>query len=683
MNKKPKEKGKIGKFFSLLGRNFATLHRMVWGTGWRRFILAVVVTIVILLAVLTITLEVTSTPKFCNSCHNMKPYYDSWKDSSHKHVTCTDCHFPPGIKNKIKGKFTALSMLVNYFTGIYKRSKPWAEISDESCMRSGCHETRLLTGNVNYKKGINFDHAPHLNNLRRGKTLRCTSCHSQIVQGSHISVTENTCFLCHFKSSADSRPINDCLNCHTPPVANKQADKPELIAYDHTMVLSRKIDCRKCHGDMEVGDGTVPKLRCSNCHADQEKIKHYSDGDLMHKNHITDHKIECEQCHTEIQHKSVSRSESVKPDCNACHPNFHNAQLLLFSGKGGRNLPDHPSPMYQSGLNCQACHLYHQSADDFNEKGTVVKASAKSCEPCHGTGYNKMLDRWKNQTDRSMNKLASILDNIEKKISGNKKAPDYEEARKKMEDARYNYKLVKFGNSIHNISFANRLMESSYQSAKASLESAGIRQKVPPFRTQAPITPGDCSNCHAGLELIQLRVFGWNYSHAVHIKQQGLSCNRCHSNEQKHGQLIIAKNDCMSCHHQDALAGKEPDCKRCHETQHQVYYSKLPFSTLDVPNVMVTDVACLDCHQNEDDQLYRPTKTVCSNCHEEDYEEMFVEWEKTAMELVRKLRQKIEYGKLPENHPVYETLILLQRDGSKGIHNPELYEQLVEEALKK
>ena len=63
---------------------------------------------------------------------------------------------------------------------------------------SGCHETRLLQGKVKFKR-FYFDHKPHLTELRRGKKLRCTSCHSQIVQGDHMKVTESTCFLCHFK----------------------------------------------------------------------------------------------------------------------------------------------------------------------------------------------------------------------------------------------------------------------------------------------------------------------------------------------------------------------------------------------------------------------------------------------------------------------------------------------------
>lgn len=671
---------RVGEIVRLLKQNMVSLHHLVWGKGWKRFVFAIVLTLVILVGLMTITLQVTSTPTFCNTCHNMKPYYDSWQKSTHSHVTCTDCHFPPGITSKIKGKFTALSMLVNYFTGVYKRNKPWAEISDESCMREGCHETRTLTGKVDYKKDISFDHAHHLKDLRRGKKLRCTSCHSQIVQGSHMSVTESTCFLCHFKDAEITATADQCIKCHVPPVA-KEGDET-TIPYDHTTVLERKIGCGKCHGTMVVGDGMVPKIRCSGCHADVKKIASYDDTDLMHKNHITDHKIECDQCHTEIQHKSVARTEFVKPDCHACHPDFHNAQLYLFTGKGGKGIPDHPSPMYVGGLNCQACHLYHQPADGFSVKGDIVRASAESCEPCHGKGYSKILDNWKSQTNRKISQLAKVLGAARRIVDKKSSHNGYLTSTQKLSDAEYNYKLVKHGNSIHNISFANRLLEKANQLAKESLRDVGSSQTLPYFETEAGIVPGECSNCHVGFERKILDVFDWKFAHLIHIKKQKLSCNRCHSNERVHGQLIIGKQDCMNCHHRDDKAGKAPDCKTCHDIQHQVYFSQLAFSTTKLPNMMAEDVACTDCHKDENDKLFRPGKAVCSNCHEKDYEEMFSEWENTSLEFLEELRKKVKSKGLKRGDKAYDTLIFLERDGSKGIHNPELYEILIKEALK-
>ena len=67
-----------------------------------------------------------------------------------KGIECIQCHFPPGAQNAVKQKFKAASMLVAFITGTYK-SAPLAEIQDASCMRPGCHETRLLEGKVDFK----------------------------------------------------------------------------------------------------------------------------------------------------------------------------------------------------------------------------------------------------------------------------------------------------------------------------------------------------------------------------------------------------------------------------------------------------------------------------------------------------------------------------------------------------
>jgi nitrate/TMAO reductase-like tetraheme cytochrome c subunit len=678
--KREKSPGKFILILKLFKRNLISLHRLIWGRGWKRFTIAIVLTLVVITAVMIFTLELTSQPKFCNTCHIMKPYYASWLESSHKHVTCTDCHFPPGFKSKIKGKFTALSMLVDYFTGVYKKSKPWAEISDESCMRSGCHETRLLQGQARFKENILFDHAPHLEELRRGKKLRCTSCHSQIVQGSHISVTETTCFLCHFKRTEEDAAVRACTKCHMPPTAKDKNDP--ALSYDHAMVLERKIECQKCHGDMMVGDGSVPKNRCSTCHADVEKIKLYSDTDLMHKNHITDHKIECDQCHTEIQHKSVSRTEYVKPDCHACHPDFHNSQLYLFSGSGGKGVPEYPSHMYTAGLNCQACHVFQHLADGFKEKGEFLIANASSCEPCHGKGYDKILGDWKSMAERKLSQVNKALETARQTIEQNKNKKEYAAARQKLADADFNYKLVKYGKAVHNIVFAERLLEKSYQYAEESMKDVGSTKKLPYFEPVSSIVPGECSNCHVGLEQKDTAVFGWRFSHLVHLKDQKLVCQQCHSHEEKHGQLIIGKQDCMNCHHKDIAAGKAPECKNCHETQHAVYFSELAFSTFKIPNVMANDVSCQDCHQDEQKKLLRPGKAICSNCHEKDYEDMFDQWQTSSRELLDRLREKVKKETLRAGAPAYDLLVLLEKDGSKGIHNPELYEKLIEEALK-
>ncbi|MFW6161110.1 MAG: NapC/NirT family cytochrome c, partial [Acidobacteriota bacterium] len=150
------------------------------------FIIALSVFFILFLA----SVEYTSKSKFCSTCHYMKPFYQSWQTSSHNHIECSTCHYPPGLKSKLRAKVEGLLQVGRYWTKLYLKSKPWAEIPDESCLREGCHDKRLLEGETSYNK-IVFDHTIHLTDLQRGKLLRCTSCHSQIVQGEHITVTQS------------------------------------------------------------------------------------------------------------------------------------------------------------------------------------------------------------------------------------------------------------------------------------------------------------------------------------------------------------------------------------------------------------------------------------------------------------------------------------------------------------
>ena len=95
------------------------------------------------LVLLAGTVELSSTPRFCGSCHVMKPYYDSWAESSHSQIACVECHIAPGLTAEIRKKYEAISMVARYFTATYG-TNPWAEVEDAACLR--CHERRLLVG---------------------------------------------------------------------------------------------------------------------------------------------------------------------------------------------------------------------------------------------------------------------------------------------------------------------------------------------------------------------------------------------------------------------------------------------------------------------------------------------------------------------------------------------------------
>lgn len=644
-----------------------------------RYAIISVASLSVILVVLLGTMELTSKPTFCSTCHYMEPYVEGWKLSSHSEVTCTDCHFPPGFKSKLEGKFTAISMVANYMTGIYKKSKPWAEISDASCLRPGCHTERVLSGKVLFNDNIIFDHEPHLTNLRRGKKLRCTSCHSQIVQGKHISVTESTCFLCHFKNQDEGAQMDDCTWCHDAPIPENGSE----VAYDHTMIITNQMDCRKCHGEMQVGDGTVPIERCNSCHADIHTIRKYNDVDFIHKNHVTDHKVECQNCHLMIQHKSISKSREIIQDCSSCHDNTHKTQLALFTGTGGRNVADHPNPMFDSGLNCQACHIFHDVSDDSSIFGDVSVATYESCDICHGSGYNKLLVNWKVLMDKKIQFLDSLYNEvmIETNLKDEGDVKDY--AKSLIYDAKYNFELVKMGNIVHNVAYSDELLQSAYNNLSNSLKTIKSEMNLPEYKLYGQNVPSDCANCHYGQEEIDSEIFGLKFSHNIHIEKNKMLCSECHTSVNQHGELSMTRNNCLSCHHSE-----ENNCETCHETQVQFYSGTIGILDDEDPDIMYDeDIDCRACHDYGDQVIGKSSAIFCVDCHDSDYEEVLNDWQESVQQQHDKLLSDIKLIDADmldsENRSrllsIKQGLDKISADKSSGAHNYELISRILEE----
>lgn len=274
--------------------------------GKRVILLALVIILISAGAAIAGLWHLSTSPMLCNSCHIMKPYVAAWRGSKHANVPCVKCHYPPGFRDTLWVKYQAMAQVVKWATQTYN-SKPFAEVEDASCLRSGCHDRRLLQGKVSFKRGIIFDHRPHLEGTVRGRQLRCTSCHSQIVVGTHIEVTETTCFLCHFKGTRTSRdlePVGGCPGCHGSP-------KSDIVVgterFTHADMVNRGVACKNCHLNVVQGDGAAPRERCFSCHNDPKKLEHYADTPFIHDFHVAGHNVDCARCHTEIKHKLPPR----------------------------------------------------------------------------------------------------------------------------------------------------------------------------------------------------------------------------------------------------------------------------------------------------------------------------------------------------------------------------------------
>ena len=643
-------------------------------TGKKRLLAALGILVFVLL-LFAGTAEYTSHHKFCSVCHYMKPFYKSWEESAHSGIECSKCHYPPGMRSFLRVKLEGLNQVFRYWTKLYVKSKPWAEIPDESCLRPGCHDKRLLEGQVAFRKVV-FDHKVHLGDLRRGKQLRCTSCHSQIVQGDHITVTESSCFICHFKDSEHYPEVGSCSHCHIQEELS--SDRPR---FNHAVVYEKKFSCDKCHSQIILGDGAVPRENCYRCHFEKDRLDKYGDTDLMHSTHISSHKIECNQCHLEIQHKIVKDIETIA-DCRTCHTGFHEAQKILYTGQGGKGVA-HPEPnvMLKKGLSCKGCHMFHEEAGGKLVKSATLVSREKACESCHGSGFGRLLRNWQVSTEKKLGEIKTIYARAEAEVAASSNAAKAR-ARELLQEAAFNIDVVDQGKAVHNITYSQELLLAAFQRIEESLKAAGSSYRPQKLLVETAAAPGQCSQCHAGIEEINVEIFGLSFPHKTHVVGKEMECGLCHSNSRRHGEFIGSKQNCAACHHEDT----KKECGICHVIQ-KTLSGGGTLDSFSVPRDMMAEAGadCDGCHELKNGRISRSNSAACVNCHEESYQKTFDEWQATYRELRAGLEEARAEGKkrglskegkarLAE---IERVLHRLDQDGSSGIHNSKFLQEIL------
>jgi nitrate/TMAO reductase-like tetraheme cytochrome c subunit len=632
------------------------------------------------------TLEYTAKPDFCRSCHLMEPYYQSWKNSAHGNVPCIECHYEPGSIETMEGKFKALSQLAKYATRT-EGTRPWAEISDQSCMRSGCHYTRLLEGEIPFGR-VKFDHRHHVLESRRGRRLRCTSCHSQVMQDSHMSVSPSVCFTCHFKPEPDGGlpAMSDCTTCHGAPRETIDvAGKP----FVHEEYTRRNVECRQCHRNVVEGRAEVRKERCRQCHGEAGHIEKFGDSVFLHEMHVTSHKVECFECHEEIQHGllPIRAPEASTDGCGSCHVTPHDANRMLYAGSGAVGVEEQPSRMFQTHVSCEACHTGRSgfSLAGRHASSKVAAAGNIDCLACHGIGYEGMLERWQSSVGGQMQRLRPLLDELSSRIGKNDAHPAWN----LYSEARRNFDLVDHDGSrgAHNVAYALDALRVTADRIDAALALVDPSRQAPPSRDAFPLrTDSGCAgSCHLGIEQAELvPMDGKSFQHRRHLLEAKLDCAACHSTGQ-HGQPAFPRTECGSCHHRAEQAAKT-DCATCHRTQQGMIAGSLDGFTGEA-DVMAESVSCTDCHGSAPD-VVRPKGESCASCHDEDYAEMLTEWQQTTESLREKVEQLLGTAELRGIDPeaigsARRALDAVKQDGSRGGHNAPFAEALLRDAARK
>ena len=396
------------------------------------------VRILLLIAIAVIfsggAIVITGQPGFCNSCHIMNPYYESWEHSSHSKVNCLDCHLQPGLTGYAKGKINGLAQAVACVVGRVG-TKPNATVLDASCMRPECHSSEELVSKNLVYGGMKFTHQVHIEHEVDGIKISCGLCHSHVEGEEHFSVNKEVCFTCHFLkgSKGDGRLVQTgCQSCHEVP---DKVIQRGFVTINHAEFVSYKASCDdSCHKKEIEKDAQVSATVCLNCH--DYGIEHESDSVKLHAVHTdpekleeyTGHKhtahaikVECFACHGKVIHeRSEVTSVSAMMDCQDCHSDTHQVQRSIYTGEAhpqeGRDSESVLSPMFLTHVECNGCHTerVRKSTGTLDSFGEVAKVVPRSCDKCHQAGTGEQyIPFWQGKIKGLYDKIVARVDKLE------------------------------------------------------------------------------------------------------------------------------------------------------------------------------------------------------------------------------------------------------------------------------
>jgi len=184
-------------------------------------------------------------------------------------------------------------------------------------------------------------------------------------------------------------------------------------------------------------------------------------------------------------------------------------------------------------------------------------------------------------------------------------------------------------------------------------------------------------------------------NHKKHVWDLGLSCVDCHLGIAHAGQLRnrSSMDICFTCHDAKRQEKKKlsppdnNDCQACHSLQKAVQNGTLLAGEEPQPWYMAA-ISCGDCHS---DPMTPPTPATCDGCHpgqsyggmiadtQSGYVEKLVPLKHLRDELFQK-RGSFDAAKTAGFNEFRQLVDALEKDGSRGVHNPEHIEAVFAKA---
>ena len=704
----------MNKFFSAIYNFIKTFFK----SKYHPVIKGLIVLIFLLFVINIAYYFVSSYSKSCLVCHYMKPYYEQSLKSTHKDISCVTCH--------PSRRFLTAPYLLRYIAGSFN-PRPRAEVNDKICL--DCHKEQNLKKRTAFAMNISFNHSEHLGDLKRGKKLRCTSCHARGDE-EHFIIDKNICFTCHFKGAVRGHSVTNCNVCHGSP---KKAVEHGGFQFDHSSYLKIGVECAQCHIDVVKGDAEVEKKKCYQCHV--ERLEEFSNVDKIHTVHIAQKGIDCEECHNSIQHGKIKMISSLEANCEGCHNLKHSPQREMYIGGEGRGVTSTPSRMFAAQVACEGCHV------DLNKDGkSDLSEKRESCVKCHNKDYGLMLDKWIASMNEAINKIEPDLKTVHNFVMSAKNSGKKVEGEiNYLTDAEFNLKLVKEGKGVHNIEYALKLIENVSSNIEGIMERMGnktFKVNRPKFLTddaeycnlchsnipsknveefkgekfphqrhskylkctschskaehkKITIDKDGCGNCHKDISKMpeNIKYGSIMFPHLLHIKQKGIECLVCHATPD-FNKVQIKKNTCTNCHHKENNLRK--NCEKCHPLQNSIFSGLLNGNKYSPDIMKAGGVSCEGCHIHTNNTVSKPKQYFCVNCHDASYKEMQVEWQSDISTKIGKLSSLIsqtsKYTLTSEDKANIQTAVKLiksiKTDKSKGMHNYMLFTDQLDKSIK-
>jgi len=326
--------------------------------------------------------NVASPKRTCASCHEISNMVDIWGESTHRNITCKECHgtaLSEGIHSlKEKG-----SMVFHHNSKTKPEDVRISESQHLKVMQRciGCHQTEFAKWNsgghaMNYSEV--FLNSVHNN----AETINddCLRCHGMFYdKGTVVDIVEPFDSAGPWKlkdSNLTDRPSIPCFACHQVhqsgnPAKRQNLEKPASIHYSRVKRTLTSFYYRRNNMYFPVLSLTSPEITfqsvpvkisldlnqrlCIQCHSPNAfNMAGTSDDRTPRGVHEA---ISCLACHD-------SHSNSAIASCNNCHPAISNCKLDVE--KMNTTYKDQSSHNNIHFVACTDCHIKGRPTKNTN-----------------------------------------------------------------------------------------------------------------------------------------------------------------------------------------------------------------------------------------------------------------------------------------------------------------------------